>query len=1377
MCRWMVIILSVIKWCFVQGSNYHVITREVGEYKIKLMTSSVDNEFRLKWYDESTKTLYMEGSQSDGGEEVNDLYCMNSNFHRVVTGLVGCDNVGNPSMSIISSNCVKNMYEFEEKRENLEKGWFMRGGSKECVEVGGTERECLGPLFFSIGDDLKEYDKVTVREVLGSRGQFLVQGSGPHCAGPTSIAVDIEPISIAVVANGCSDYDGVYEPYYLDSTTTLRTTVLGVFKYEQKRLIITKDGESRGVKINLGVVNGSSMNFYDINYETEVQGEKGSENEEWYDKVFFGEEYEMKSVGQVGHACDVKLEVFWDGEVRDVNVDEKMYPWIIPKMKEISDVDETNYYLNELPVYNRNRVCNFHYGVMNENNVLKTPFCYTGDRCGGFLKYETNEFPYDKISVEGDERIEHSLSCADFYPFERFSVGEVDIEVTQRYKNLCFAPFYHDVENLDTYPFERYKQCHDMGGFVYGRARNVCARSISEVKCKEGWIYYDQHCYFKLDLKKDARYKVSASSAEASCSLIFIRARPMVELTERQRSWITSVFMNYESDQGEVYRIQTSDTNCKCFTRDSVDESCGCASEQFPICRYHVSKHEPYAADMSMALETVTLLKYGQDGSPFGGDPAACKCFQGWSGTHCTKPTCPLEDVLLDASDDLSIFFSRCYYRSRGTCELGDPRSCACTENNGPSISYDTLDVLPCTCPSSQLSDIHDNFTINDIHYRTSILNDVNLPCSGTSRGRCWTSDVTLDGFCECSTATSRALLNTSIPLFNGPSCSCPAPIVPAIQFEHNSFHIQSKECNLRGSCTNTGCKCNDGFGGSACTCVLSDTILCGYNSNPFSHRFITLSFQQFIPPSEGLQGCTTSGCFCDPSHTGFACKTPISSKNSLSASLKVCGQDYPVSRGHASLNSTNPCTCNPITSSSQDSLHFHGSACQCSIDSSGQTCSGNGICENPSFPYGFCEMDLTIPPQTPFLTLHSNNFTTCDNPIYRLYTYAHFLYGNSDLTLQCPDSRFASSSFDSYGAFFGIFEHSLLLDFSSEWDHRHELFISSFLQYKHIPLDIHDFYSIILKSIAKIDNVYDLASPIIFENRFPLINIPEFYTYDDLDAGSISYLKDFWMSHLSRRRCSSDNQCETYGLGKCKFPSTLTPWLNRPPGPLMPSIGNEGGCSCFSSYSKGFYDPIFLCNQCTPGFGPDSSSSFDDRDLELFSNSGVSIPTSCSLPYGISSIGDRPRLCAGNGFASISHSTSNHTFHFTHFSNTSEIILPKCKSYTIESYIGNYHNELLLNFSFSSPSLYLYHGYSDILTIIGQDFFLNGNPISCSNNSCFDPTTSTSLHCNPLHSPNSDLEITRASLYSTNTPPATLHLSRHTTYASHSNSYHQIPL
>ncbi len=91
-----------------------------------------------------------------------------------------------------------------------------------------------------------------------------------------------------------------------------------------------------------------------------------------------------------------------------------------------------------------------------------------------------------------------------------------------------------------------------------------------------------------------------------------------------------------------------------------------------------------------------------------------------------------------------------------------------------------------------------------------------------------------------------------------------------------------------------------------------------------------------------------------------------------------------------------------------------------------------------------------------------------------------------------------------------------------------------------------------------------------------------------------LDWLYRQWANSLAPRQCSEDTQCQTFGLGTCKYgpigPKNYWRSGNLAPDYEIPPGSDEGGCECFSSFTGGgFFKKELFCSTCEVGYGPDT--------------------------------------------------------------------------------------------------------------------------------------------------------------------------------------------
>jgi len=111
-------------------------------------------------------------------------------------------------------------------------------------------------------------------------------------------------------------------------------------------------------------------------------------------------------------------------------------------------------------------------------------------------------------------------------------------------------------------------------------------------------------------------------------------------------------------------------------------------------------------------------------------------------------------------------------------------------------------------------------------------------------------------------------------------------------------------------------------------------------------------------------------------------------------------------------------------------------------------------------------------------------------------------------------------------------------------------------------------------------------------------------------------YLQDIWKNHLAPRFCGADEiQCRTSQLGRCIIANTTSSrrWLNGGDYLYYENEGDEGGCDCWHSFDKGFYDKIVFCKTCINGYGPRSIKELNDM---VFYNNSISSIIVKNIPF-----------------------------------------------------------------------------------------------------------------------------------------------------------------
>lgn len=233
-----------------------------------------------------------------------------------------------------------------------------------------------------------------------------------------------------------------------------------------------------------------------------------------------------------------------------------------------------------------------------------------------------------------------------------------------------------------------------------------------------------------------------------------------------------------------------------------------------------------------------------------------------------------------------------------------------------------------------------------------------------------------------------------------------------------------------------------------------------------------------------------------------------------------------------------------------------------------------------------------------------------------------------------------------------------------------------------------------------------------------------------ELNETTRAFLRDFYMTNLAPRRCSSDWQCKTYARSEadsCVPDNSLWVGWRQGDPERFPQEGNgdEGGCECDRGWQVGFFEPLQFCGRCVYQTGP-----FDDgewirviqyqqglietypslaADPPLFSNEtwdtadfyGMKETVTCRLPWDQAST--RVGLCGGYGRVSdwTIDTTMFETVIFTNNLNIQEA--RRCTGLFIPGdhyYVVQNETQSLEFFSYSNVTL--------AINVIGDNIYLN---------------------------------------------------------------------
>lgn len=844
---------------------------EVGSFNVYYLynaSRTTDVRIMLARYDATLRKVWF--VQVESTSTTKNIACRRISEQRIIVGPNGCSNSQNPSIAAVSANCLANEVEVNRRRSILLSSWYYSKNSPECFANGGAGdvRLCPGPIRLALDnqDSFIPHPPTfpSSKELLAASMVFLDGLTGPYAMTPTVVEVPmvLPKIYITTLTGSFPDYtDQNYRVWGLDPYVDESQEVWRAFAGEIRtalRILLTRAGGSAGVNFYITLASSVAAGVgYTYVYQSGIQ----------YTTYASGTELILQNWIEL-FPFDTPVPFY--NYTSGVYVGNLSFSIVTPtnkfELEEIPELTKNDYMLAPDPQrYYRDRTCNYHNGFLDPLRDLVYPNCLPEDVCGGYATYVYPEFPFLPIGVPPDPTLDYDLSCENFYPqsevFPDYSGSpQPRIGLVQE---LCYAPFVApDLISLLTNANEKFIQCQKLGANVIGASGTACGRAITQLKCKQGWYYFDQKCFYKFDPTTETQFASPIDDGQEKCSELNSNALLLVEVDEYLQQWLLNWYLYLERDLNNfaLYRIpQYRSDRCTCYSTltFTANPSCSCFGIKdeltstliFPICYYPVStpKLEPKYAFVSVALQTARVWKYGQIGPKPNGFEAKCVCFNGWTGKNCERVTCPITSALSDLK--ISTFFDLCRTNGQGDCFNEQPRVCKCNFGFAPDASvlpslpslYQFVDT-PCLCPAAQGSDSL-YFQINSrIFPNTDIFSQI--PCSGVENGVCLTTNSSVAGTCSCISRLNL-LTGEEEPSFDGNRCRCERPIQPYKGINKNGIII-SALCNYRGTCCPggqsaanpligdkydsacfdpvtaepiNGCSCDNGWGGESCTC------------------------------------------------------------------------------------------------------------------------------------------------------------------------------------------------------------------------------------------------------------------------------------------------------------------------------------------------------------------------------------------------------------------------------------------------------------------------------------------------------------------------------------------------------------------------------
>ncbi len=846
------------------NADIYLVEFSYGKYDIKFVFNNETISTSYVAYTGAnfiTNTLYFQTVITTS--DTTSLVCRQISQQKIIWGPNGCSNINNPELALQSANCIPNEIDIELRRNILQVTWYLSKISSACFFAGGNGdiRLCGGPLRLSIPnrDSFLPNQIFTVDDFFASTMTFIDILVGPYAMAPALFEVNmVQPAMTSITdcydttldksfqcswsnigTDPLSDMDGIIKVFIGSCSPDIRM----VFQRTSSTSITFRillcntiaEGENLSCLYQSDIIDESGLDSGHVLFLNVIQ------------QIHWNESYIMYDLNTTTPVCNFTL-----------NKPDTFEYTLIPPYP----VTSANYSFNINPRrFYRTRLGNAMHGRLTITGELVYPNCPEGEVCGGDIEYINPQYPQGPIYVPPNPTLAFRFDCNEFYPKNNTFRDSANILQSRIsiFQEQCFSPFLSQaLIDSALNPNEASIQCQKLGGYTWGRAQTMCAKSITTIECQIGWFPFDQRCFYKFNPVSETRFSVVFDEAQQACTNLNKYAQALIEVDEYTDLWLMNYFIYQDPNINTigVYRIPLFDSeDCGCYvTHLAIFVQCPCFSLQlddqyqiFPICYYKItqSELEPEYADMSVTLPTARLLRFGQIGPKFGGAEAIVKCRNGWDGKICNTPTCGI-DVSENIASPLNTFFRKCYSLKRGSCYSMQPRVCQCNYGYGPSASiipsltnlYQFKDT-PCACPAGiQTSG---SFQINDNVYSGDVYR---LPCSGINQGICLVGNTTNVGVCSC-TLRQNLVFNHLEPAYDGKACSCSTPIQPSNADTKNG-PIVTALCNNNGICCPfgqtvsnpingdfyssrcfdsetgeglQGCICNNGKGGPACTC------------------------------------------------------------------------------------------------------------------------------------------------------------------------------------------------------------------------------------------------------------------------------------------------------------------------------------------------------------------------------------------------------------------------------------------------------------------------------------------------------------------------------------------------------------------------------
>lgn len=773
-----------------------------------------------------------------GGGISSSVVCRQSTSRQIAVTPRGCD-ARNPKDALVDHFCeFRGDLVVQKAISDTLNQWTLPANSPQCVDP----MACFGPVYLSSEKWTTDRVITDIDLLTSRRGVFVVSAGGP--SGEIPMVTFIPVLMPQLILMGTCGMNGTYT---LTATDSFEDATNHSYRYVYgdqtiRRFMLVRDGVDFRITF---AKKGLGVNFY---------------NQEMKSNRTFVDLIDVLSteIIEFDNGCRTRI---------DVTPAVKPLELIPPELP-----DDLNYALNREGVGYRTSECALRRGAYDELGNWVYPDCPPKALCGGRIRFRSPGVFGQKYKITPRaEYRDFSWSCTKFWPvsstFQGMGGGTYARDAPDEL--ACYSPFpYPEMvlkKNGDV--DEKLRQCKMLGGRGAMFPPDHCTFSIATTLCRSGFYFFDEACYYRFDVDKDAKYKTRQADAENACRQLHSQAHAVVALDEYAEVWMQT---NYVYQPGALVRATVTGSRCRCYEKDEsgvgVRYECSCETPQFPLCRYLMKDDWISWNDEIHHPATLQAMKDGQCdgestdcvGSERYGKELECECIPGSTGQYCDRRTCIVNASTI-VGDGLLLKFAHVCDK-HGYCSEGKVDTCACEPGFGPPAQFgDRHAGVACLVPSTRnVRDSAGGYIIDDVLY----FGPYSFVCNGASAGRGACDKAT--GICRCLCAPRLNLDPDGEgiePAFDSINCAARTAMLPANGHQSNDGLVE-RLCNGKGTACPSGerldgkrldgtyvvtvdsercrgkpdgCDCDDGMIGDACTGPVPRNVA---TKIPTFHRF-----------------------------------------------------------------------------------------------------------------------------------------------------------------------------------------------------------------------------------------------------------------------------------------------------------------------------------------------------------------------------------------------------------------------------------------------------------------------------------------------------------------------------------------------------------